>query len=265
MTPPVGNQNNQGGQQGGQTGGQPQPPIPPQGQYNPYAQQQQPYGQQPYGQNPYAQQQQGQGQPMPPQGQQGGYNPYAQQQGQGQPIPPQGQQGGYNPYVQQQQGQGQPMPPQGQQGGYNPYAQQQGQGQPIPPQGQQGGYNPYAQQQQQQQGQPPIPQPEIVTQPIGTFGVEDGFKGLVDLLTMKAIYWKEEDMGMEFEQKPIPAEMLENCEAARDIMMAAAAEANDELLDKYLEEDSLTEKEILEGLRTRTINNEITQVQVRKP
>ena len=88
-------------------------------------------------------------------------------------------------------------------------------------------------------------------------GAEDDFVGLVDLLRMKAIYWKEENMGMEYEAKDIPAYMLVDCEAAREYMIESAAEANDELMDKYLEEGLLTDSEILQGLRLRTINNEI--------
>jgi elongation factor G len=88
-------------------------------------------------------------------------------------------------------------------------------------------------------------------------GSEEDFVGLVDLLRMKAIYWKEDNMGMEYEAKEIPAEMLAKCEAAREFMIESAAEANDELMDKYLEEGLLTDSEILQGLRLRTINNEI--------
>jgi len=88
-------------------------------------------------------------------------------------------------------------------------------------------------------------------------GSEEDFVGLVDLLRMKAIYWKEENMGMEYEAKEIPADMLAKCEAAREFMIESAAEANDELMDKYLEEGLLTDSEILQGLRLRTINNEI--------
>jgi elongation factor G len=88
-------------------------------------------------------------------------------------------------------------------------------------------------------------------------GAEEDFVGLVDLLRMKAIYWKEENMGMEYTAKEIPPEMLAKCEAAREFMIESAAEANDELMDKYLEEGLLTDSEILQGLRLRTINNEI--------
>lgn len=88
-------------------------------------------------------------------------------------------------------------------------------------------------------------------------GSEDEFVGLVDLLRMEAIYWKDENMGMEYEAREIPENMLADCEAAREFMIESAAEANDELMDKYLEEGLLTDSEILQGLRVRTINNEI--------
>ncbi|MCF6317800.1 MAG: elongation factor G [Proteobacteria bacterium] len=88
-------------------------------------------------------------------------------------------------------------------------------------------------------------------------GAEDDFVGLVDLLRMKAIVWKQENMGMEHEVREIPAELLTECEAAREFMIESAAEANEELMDKYLEDGLLTDSEILQGLRTRTINNEI--------
>ncbi len=88
-------------------------------------------------------------------------------------------------------------------------------------------------------------------------GAEDDFAGLVDLLEMKAIYWKNENMGMEHEVREIPAELLTECEVAREFMIESAAEANEELMDKYLEDGLLTDSEILQGLRTRTINNEI--------
>ncbi len=88
-------------------------------------------------------------------------------------------------------------------------------------------------------------------------GAEDSFVGLVDLLRMKAIYWKDENMGMEYEARDIPDEMLVKCEVARELVIESAAEANEELMDKYLEDGLLTDSEILQGLRLRTINNEI--------
>jgi len=88
-------------------------------------------------------------------------------------------------------------------------------------------------------------------------GSEEDFVGLVDLLRMKAIYWEDESMGMKYQAKDIPDEMLADCEAAREFVIESAAEANEELMDKYLEDGLLTDSEILQGLRLRTINNEI--------
>jgi elongation factor G len=88
-------------------------------------------------------------------------------------------------------------------------------------------------------------------------GAEEAFKGVVDLIRMKAIYWNEDDMGMTYEAKEIPAELQEQCEELREQMMEAAAEANEELMEKYLEEGELTEEEIREGIRIQTLNNEI--------
>lgn len=88
-------------------------------------------------------------------------------------------------------------------------------------------------------------------------GAEEEFKGLVDLITMKAIYWSDEDKGMTFEYGDIPESMIEECESFREQMVEAAAEANDELMDKYLESGDLSETEIKLGLRLRTIANEI--------
>ncbi|SMN15805.1 Translation elongation factor G [uncultured Candidatus Thioglobus sp.] len=88
-------------------------------------------------------------------------------------------------------------------------------------------------------------------------GAEEDFKGVVDLITMKAIYWNEEDQGATYEAKDIPTELLELAEEKREAMIEAAAEANDELMEKYLEEGVLTNDEIKEGIRTRCIGNEI--------
>ena len=88
-------------------------------------------------------------------------------------------------------------------------------------------------------------------------GAEEGFKGVVDLVKMKAIIWDEESRGMEYEAQDIPAEMQAECEEWREKMVEAAAEANDELMEKYLEEGELTEEEIKQGLRARTVANEI--------
>ena len=88
-------------------------------------------------------------------------------------------------------------------------------------------------------------------------GAEEGFAGVVDLLRMKAFYWHEEDMGMTYDEKSIPADMLSDCMVAREYMVEASAEATELLMDKYLEGGVLSNDEILDGLRIRTINNEI--------
>ncbi|WP_223789366.1 elongation factor G [Marinicella meishanensis] len=88
-------------------------------------------------------------------------------------------------------------------------------------------------------------------------GAEDAFKGVVDLLRMKAIYWNEDDMGSTYQLEDIPAELQEQCEAAREFMIEAAAETSEELMDQYLETGELSREEIIAGLRKGTINNEI--------
>jgi elongation factor G len=91
-------------------------------------------------------------------------------------------------------------------------------------------------------------------------GAEDAFKGVIDLVRMKAIMWNEEDQGMTYELEDIPADMLEQVEEYREMLVEAAAEANDELMDKYLEEGELTDAELKAGLRARTLANEIVLV-----
>ncbi|RDV25663.1 elongation factor G [Alteromonas aestuariivivens] len=88
-------------------------------------------------------------------------------------------------------------------------------------------------------------------------GAEEEFRGVIDLIKMKAINWNMEDMGMTFAYEEIPAEYLDKAQQYRTEMIEAAAEASDELMDKYLEGEELTEEEIRQGLRTRTLNNEI--------
>jgi len=88
-------------------------------------------------------------------------------------------------------------------------------------------------------------------------GAEEDFKGVVDLITMKAIYWNEEDQGATYETKDVPAELMDLAEEKRESMVEAAAEANDDLMEKYLEGVELTNDEIKEGIRTRCIGNEI--------
>ncbi|WP_087017549.1 elongation factor G [Thaumasiovibrio subtropicus] len=88
-------------------------------------------------------------------------------------------------------------------------------------------------------------------------GAEDEFKGVIDLIKMKAINWSEADQGMTFEYEAIPADMVDEAEEWRQHMIESAAEATEELMDKYLEEGELSEEEIKAGLRARTLNNEI--------
>jgi elongation factor G len=88
-------------------------------------------------------------------------------------------------------------------------------------------------------------------------GGEDKFEGVVDLIKMKAIYWDDSTQGMRFEERDIPPAMLEECRRWREKTMEAAAEANEELMNKYLEAGELTLEEIKRGLRIRTVNNEI--------
>ena len=88
-------------------------------------------------------------------------------------------------------------------------------------------------------------------------GAEDTFKGVVDLLKMKAIIWDEASQGMKFEYHDIPAELLATAEEWRASMVEAAAEANEDLMNKYLEEGELSEEEVIAGLRARTLACEI--------
>jgi len=91
-------------------------------------------------------------------------------------------------------------------------------------------------------------------------GAEDRFKGVVDLIKMKAIYWDQDVQGVNFEERDIPEDMQEDAEAYREQMLESAAEANEELMDRYLEEGDLSAEDIKKGLRERTINNEIVTV-----
>ena len=88
-------------------------------------------------------------------------------------------------------------------------------------------------------------------------GAEDKFEGVVDLIKMKAIYWNDADMGTTFEEKDIADDMVDLCNEWREKMVESAAEANEELMDKYLESGDLSADEIKQGLRLRTIANEI--------
>jgi len=91
-------------------------------------------------------------------------------------------------------------------------------------------------------------------------GAEETFEGVVDLIKMKAIYWDEASKGMSFEERDIPVEMLAECEEWREQLVEAAADANEALMDKYLEHEALSIDEIKLGLRSRTIENEIVVV-----
>jgi elongation factor G len=93
-----------------------------------------------------------------------------------------------------------------------------------------------------------------------TIGAEEDFKGVVDLVKNKAILWNEADQGMTFVYADVPADMLDEVAEMREFLMEAAAEANDEFMEKYLEEGELTEEEIKIGIRARTIANEIIPV-----
>ncbi|EEZ80551.1 MAG: elongation factor G [Candidatus Thioglobus sp.] len=88
-------------------------------------------------------------------------------------------------------------------------------------------------------------------------GAEEDFKGVVDLITMKAIYWNEEDQGATYETKDIPADLQDLADEKREFMIESAAEANDDLMEKYLEEGELSDDEIKEGIRLQTIKSEI--------
>ncbi|QEY61038.1 elongation factor G [Metapseudomonas lalkuanensis] len=88
-------------------------------------------------------------------------------------------------------------------------------------------------------------------------GAEDDFQGQIDLIKMKAIYWNEDDKGTTYREEEIPAELQDLAEEWRNNMVEAAAEANEELMNKYLEEGELTAEEIKAGLRARTLASEI--------
>jgi len=88
-------------------------------------------------------------------------------------------------------------------------------------------------------------------------GAEEGFEGIVDLVKMKAIYWDNENQGITFEAREIPADLKEAADAAREVMVEAAAECTEELMEAYLESGELTEEQIIKGLRAGTIANEL--------
>ena len=91
-------------------------------------------------------------------------------------------------------------------------------------------------------------------------GAEDNFEGVVDLIKMKAIYWDEETRGTKFEERDIPEHLQEKCNELREQLLETAAEANEELMEKYLEEGDLSSDDIKKALRERTIANEVVLV-----
>ncbi len=88
-------------------------------------------------------------------------------------------------------------------------------------------------------------------------GAEDSFKGVVDLVKMKAIYWDAASQGMQFTYEDIPADMQAECDKYHEMIIEAAAEANEEFMDQYLNEGTLTEEQVKAGIRARCIANEI--------
>ena len=88
-------------------------------------------------------------------------------------------------------------------------------------------------------------------------GAEEEFEGVVDLIKMKAIHWNPDDMGVTYEEREIPAELQAECDKWREHMIEAAAEASEELMDKYLEGGELSVEDIKAGIRARTLANEI--------
>lgn len=97
-------------------------------------------------------------------------------------------------------------------------------------------------------------QPVVMQLPIGS---EERFEGVVDLIRMKAIYWNEEDLGVSYELRDIPEEMRADCEHYREQLLESAAEADEELMNAYLEGTELTEEQIKLGIRKQTLANEI--------
>ena len=90
-----------------------------------------------------------------------------------------------------------------------------------------------------------------------SIGAEENFRGVIDLIKMKAIIWNEADQGLSYEEEDIPADMQQLADEYREQMVEAAAEANEELMEKYLEEGELTPEEIKTGIRIRTLANEV--------
>jgi elongation factor G len=96
--------------------------------------------------------------------------------------------------------------------------------------------------------------PVLLQLPIGA---EENFKGVVDLVRMKAIYWSEADMGTTYDEREIPADMLAACNEWREHLVESAAEASEALMEKYLDSGELSETEIRQGIRMRTLDNDV--------
>tara|TARA_Y100000813_G_scaffold81953_1_gene58037 strand:- start:79 stop:2193 length:2115 start_codon:yes stop_codon:yes gene_type:complete len=88
-------------------------------------------------------------------------------------------------------------------------------------------------------------------------GAEDDFRGIIDLMRMKALYWDGDDMGTSYREEDIPSDILDQSNEYREAMLESVAEASEELMEKYLENGDLTLEEIIQGIRIRTLNNEI--------
>ncbi len=93
-----------------------------------------------------------------------------------------------------------------------------------------------------------------------TIGAEEDFVGVIDLIKNKAIIWNESDRGTTFEYAPIPDDLVDQCDEMREYLVESAAEANDELMELYLETGELSEEQIKAGIRARTLANEIVPV-----
>ena len=91
-------------------------------------------------------------------------------------------------------------------------------------------------------------------------GSEEAFEGVVDLISMQAIYWDAGDKGVSHRFSDVPADLLEQCESLREEMVEAAADANEELMDKYLDSGDLSVEEVKLGLRLRTLSNDVVPV-----
>ena len=88
-------------------------------------------------------------------------------------------------------------------------------------------------------------------------GAEDDFKGVIDLINMKAIYWNEEDLGTTFTIEEIPEDLTSKAKEWRENMLESAAEANEVIMDKYLTQGDLSGEDIKKGLRQRTLDSEV--------